>query len=108
MTSLRSRARLLSRSLAGVCLLGALAAGSTASAQSSADALPDATGFDLHLFRPAVHSKGLFTLNGTDILGAGSVSFGLVADVGAGLARIGNNDAALATTFFSGTFHANI
>jgi len=40
---------------------------------------------DLHLFRPAVDSKGHFFVNGADILGAGDVSFGLVIDGGFGI-----------------------
>ena len=42
-------------------------------------------GMDLRLFRPAVDSKGLFALNGADILGHTDVSFGLVLDGGFGI-----------------------
>ena len=55
--------------------------GPTASAQTSAELQGD-RGMDLHLFRPAVDSKGLMYLNGTDILGDGDFSFGLVLDGG--------------------------
>ncbi|MGH7298155.1 MAG: OmpA family protein, partial [Polyangiaceae bacterium] len=44
-------------------------------------------GFDTHLFRPAMDSKGLFTVNGSDILGKNDVSFGLVIDYGHALLR---------------------
>jgi OmpA-OmpF porin, OOP family len=44
-------------------------------------------GADTHLFRPAVDSKGFFSVNGTDILGAGDVSFGLVLDYGRNILR---------------------
>ena len=37
-------------------------------------------GYDLRLFRPAVDSKGLASVNGTDILGHKSYSFGLIMD----------------------------
>ncbi|HJK98451.1 MAG TPA: hypothetical protein RMF84_14575, partial [Polyangiaceae bacterium LLY-WYZ-14_1] len=44
-----------------------------------------AGGMDLHLFRPAVDSKGFITVNGTDILGANDFSFGLILDAGFGI-----------------------
>jgi OOP family OmpA-OmpF porin len=44
-------------------------------------------GMDSHLFRPAIDSKGFFSVNGSDILGAGNVSFGLVLDYGHALMR---------------------
>jgi OOP family OmpA-OmpF porin len=44
-------------------------------------------GADTHLFRPAVDSKGFFSVNGSDILGAGDVSFGLVLDYGRNILR---------------------
>ncbi|HMR11433.1 MAG TPA: hypothetical protein PKA88_36890, partial [Polyangiaceae bacterium] len=37
-------------------------------------------GMDTHLFRPAVDSKGFMAVNGSDILGANDISFGLVLD----------------------------
>jgi outer membrane protein OmpA-like peptidoglycan-associated protein len=42
-------------------------------------------GMDAHLFRPAVDSKGYISTNGTNVLGDGDVSFGLVLDVGVGI-----------------------
>lgn len=42
-------------------------------------------GMDLHLFRPPVDSKGLLSLNGSDVLGANDLSFGLILDGGIGL-----------------------
>ncbi len=44
-------------------------------------------GLDTHLFRPAVDSKGFFSVNGSDILGAKNLSFGLVLDYGRNLMR---------------------
>ncbi len=93
--------------LAGASLMGALASSATAHAQSS-DAPLASGSFDLHLFRPAVDSKGLITVNGTDILGRGAFSFGLIMDVGTDLARIGTGDTALVDSMISGTFHANV
>jgi outer membrane protein OmpA-like peptidoglycan-associated protein len=44
-------------------------------------------GMDTHLFRPAVDSKGFLSVNGSDILGANNISFGLVLDYGRNLMR---------------------
>jgi outer membrane protein OmpA-like peptidoglycan-associated protein len=44
-------------------------------------------GMDTHLFRPAVDSKGFFYVNGTDLLEANSVNFGLILDWGHKLMR---------------------
>ena len=52
-------------------------------------------GMDTHLFRPAVDSKGFFYVNGTDILGANDVSFGLVLDWGHRLMRTRVDDEAI-------------
>ena len=48
-------------------------------------------GMDTHLFRPAMDSKGLFTTNGSDILGQNDFSFGLVLDYGNTLLRVPNS-----------------
>jgi OmpA-OmpF porin, OOP family len=45
-------------------------------------------GADTHLFRPAVDSKGFFSVNGSRILGANDISFGLVLDYGRSLLRV--------------------
>jgi len=45
-------------------------------------------GLDTHLFRPALDSKGFFTINGSDILGKNDISFGLVLDYGRNLLRV--------------------
>ena len=65
-------------------------------------------GFDLRLFRPAVDSKGLITLNGTDILGAGGFSFGLTLDAGTALGRIGAGNSGLVSQMITGNFSANL
>ena len=77
-------------------------------------------GMDLRLFRPAVDSKGLFAVDGTDILGNGDISFGLVLDAGFGLVPFEGfvNDASrtaaqaertdrLVQHLFTGTLHLN-
>src|SRR3954447_6540303 len=66
-------------------------------------------GMDTHLFRPAVDSKGFFSVNGSDILGANDVSFGLVMDYGHNIMRLepGHGPAALITHSFQGTFNFN-
>src|SRR3954451_20090028 len=43
---------------------------------------------DTPLFRPAVDSKGFFSVNGSDILAANDFSFGLVMDYGHNLMRL--------------------
>ena len=72
----------------------------------------------MRLFRPAVDSKGHFSVNGTDILGHLDVAFGLVLDYGRDLARVGqhNNSSPpdgipnrpLVDSLISGTFIASV
>jgi OOP family OmpA-OmpF porin len=77
-------------------------------APSSANAVPSANGdgFDTHLFRPAMDSKGLFTVNGTDILGNKEISFGLVIDYAHVLLRTPVADQLIEHSF-QGTLQAN-
>ncbi len=49
-------------------------------------------GMDTHLFRPAVDSKGFIGVNGSDILGANDISFGLVLDYGRNIMRTGDRE----------------
>ncbi len=42
-------------------------------------------GMDVHLFRPAIDSKGYISVDGTGVLGAKDYSFGLVLDMGLGI-----------------------
>jgi OOP family OmpA-OmpF porin len=62
----------------------------TALAQTAprAPASLNGDGADTHLFRPAVDSKGFFSVNGSRILGANDLSFGLVLDYGRSLLRV--------------------
>ncbi len=56
----------------------------TAHAQERAGRLTTG-GMDLHLFRPAVDSKGHLSVNGTDVLPHLGISFGLILDGGFGM-----------------------
>jgi OmpA-OmpF porin, OOP family len=72
------------RRLACAALLMAATVGmprGTARAQT-AQFVDDSAGMDVHLFRPAVDSKGFIGVNGTNILGDRDYSFGLVLDLG--------------------------
>jgi OmpA-OmpF porin, OOP family len=57
-------------------------------------------GMDTHLFRAAMDTKGLFSTNGTDILGANEYSFGLVLDYGDVLLRDQNTMGAMGQKTF--------
>ncbi|NRA34667.1 MAG: OmpA family protein [Polyangiaceae bacterium] len=65
----------------------AVVSGVSAQAEEQRAPARNGDGMDLHLFRSAVDSKGFFTLNGSDILGANDISFGLVMDYGKNLLR---------------------
>jgi len=80
-------------------------AGGEARAQN---AIPSSngSGFDTHLFRPALDSKGLFTVNGSDILGAKEFSLGLVLDYAHVLLRE-PQDTNLIEHSFQGTLQFN-
>ncbi|MEM9192643.1 MAG: OmpA family protein [Myxococcota bacterium] len=105
--------------LALALALSSVIAASGATAQTSAE-LDGDRGMDLHLFRPAVDSKGLFTVNGTDILGHTDFSFGLILDGGFNLlsfegfennatetAANANRTDHLVDLFVTGTLHFN-
>lgn len=80
-----------------------------ARAQARATAIPSANGdgLDTHLFRPALDSRGLVSVNGVDVLPAGRISVGLTMDYGRGLLRVadvGQKSTALVRDSFTGTF----
>jgi outer membrane protein OmpA-like peptidoglycan-associated protein len=79
-----------------------------ARAQSTPDAIPTANGagFDTHLFRPSMDSKGLFSVNGSDVLGANEYSFGLIIDYAHDLLRLPTSGQ-LIDHSFQGTLQAN-
>src|SRR5882757_6268965 len=89
----------------------ALVVSSSASAQDHR--LPangaNGDGMDTHLFRPAVDSKGFFSVNGSDILAKNDFSFGLVMDYGHNIMGLepGHGADALLTHSFQGTFNFN-
>jgi outer membrane protein OmpA-like peptidoglycan-associated protein len=78
---------------------------------AGAQAIPSSNGdgIDTHLFRPALDSRGLVSVNGVDVLPANRVSLGLVLDYGRGLlrAREGDRDVRLVESSFAGTFFFN-
>jgi len=79
-------------------------------AQPRPNAIPETNGagFDTHLFRPALDSRGLVSVNGVDVLGDGRFSLGLVLDYGRGILRVpdvGQKSTALVDHSFQGTFH---
>ena len=73
------------RTAAGVGTLLAVSGGTFAQEPRVAD--KNGEGLDTHLFRPAIDSKGFMAINGSDILGANDISFGLVLDYGRNLLR---------------------
>ena len=73
------------RTAAGVGTL--LAVSGVTFAQEPRVADKNGEGLDTHLFRPAIDSKGFMAINGSDILGANDISFGLVLDYGRNLLR---------------------
>jgi OOP family OmpA-OmpF porin len=82
--------RLLPKLGSAAAALAILAYSGLASAQTpEAERAPESNGdgMDTHLFRPAVDSKGFFSVNGSDILGKGDISFGLVLDYGRNILR---------------------
>jgi outer membrane protein OmpA-like peptidoglycan-associated protein len=107
--SLRAR---ISAALSASALAATLLFGGTAGAQPKTNAIPDSNGkgFDTHLFRPALDSKGFFSTNGTDILGKNDISFGLVIDWGKTLLRVedrGQDSKQLVNNSFQGTLSFN-
>ncbi|HMJ16705.1 MAG TPA: OmpA family protein [Polyangiaceae bacterium] len=108
-------------------VLGMLSAAAASSAVGVAQAqeqkrIPEddrnGEGMDTHLFRPAIDSKGFFSVNGSDILGANDISFGLVLDYGRNIMRVNEDREQTATApapgseslienSFQGTFEFN-
>ena len=102
------RGLLLFLSTAGVLSFASFHANAEGIASGNGD------GLDTHLFRPAYDTKGIVTVNGTDILGANDFSLGLVLDYGRNLLRLRENEGAiqrpspqLLNHSFQGTFQFN-
>ncbi len=79
------RASLVSALIGALALALASPGASTAHAQDTGAGRLTTGGMDLHLFRPAVDSKGHLSVNGTDILPHLGISFGLILDGGFGM-----------------------
>jgi len=64
---------------------------------------------DIHLFQPAVDSKGFVSVNGADIVGAGDLSLGLILDYGYQQMKLnpGHGADQLSTHAFQGTLQFN-
>ena len=65
-------------------VLGVLVTPSVSSAQ---DATLHGGGMDLHLFRPAIDTRGYFSVNGSEVMPHKEFSFGLVLDAGFSMLR---------------------
>jgi OmpA-OmpF porin, OOP family len=101
----RLGARLLS-ALAFAAAAATLAEDAAAAETRTGDG-KNGEGMDLHLFRPAIDSKGLFSINGADILGANDISLGLVIDYGHRLMPLNDNPSGTEVMLehaFQGTF----
>src|SRR5688572_33055022 len=81
------RSKLLSLCLGLTLLLGLTPAWAQTTGSGSRVGPRNGDGMDTHLFRPAMDSKGFFSVNGSDILGRGDISFGLVLDYGRNILR---------------------
>ena len=93
-----------------VCCAAAMIWGTPGAARAQDTLAGNGKGMDTHLFRPSMDSKGLFSANGTDILGNKDISFGLVLDYGNTLLRepnLGQKTDALISNSFQGTFNFN-
>ncbi len=98
-----------------LCAACALAVSESVWAQDEVEELApegNGDGFDTHLFRPAIDSKGFFYTNGSDILPANNVSFGFTLDYGHGIAptnedREDRGSKSLVQDSFQGTFKFN-
>lgn len=64
-----------------------LAVLSVAQVSRAQDATLTTGGMDLHLFQPAVDSRGYFAVNGSEVMPHKKFSFGLVLDAGLGILR---------------------
>ncbi len=105
---IQSRRCGVKRSSLAFAIAMALAAMGASREALAQNAIPgnNGSGIDTHLFRPAMDSKGLFTTNGSDILGNKEISFGLVIDYGHNLLRMPNGGQ-LIDHSFQGTLQFN-
>jgi OOP family OmpA-OmpF porin len=110
--SASSRRRWGSVAAAVGALATALAASPDAAAQSKTNRVQpgNGDGVDLHLFRPALDSKGFFSVNGADILGHLDFSLGLILDYGYGQMKLNPGHGAdyMLTHAFQGTLQFDL
>jgi outer membrane protein OmpA-like peptidoglycan-associated protein len=98
--------------LAVSAAVATLASGASPAGAQTAPSTPNAvpgnngSGFDTHLFRPAMDSKGLFSVNGSDVLGAKEFSVGLVLDYAHDLLRTPGGSQLIEHSF-QGTLQGN-
>ncbi len=101
--------RALSSALVG---LVALSGAASSLAQTKVkDRMPEGNGegADIHLFRPAVDSRGFFAVNGASVLPHKAISFGLVLDYGHNVLALspGHGSEQLVDHALQGTFSFN-
>ncbi len=109
---MRARRKNVVRNLVAVATAATIFA---VAGEASADPqVTNGSGFDTHLFRPALDSKGFFHTNGSDIIGHLDFSLGLVIDYGRSLMRLdaqyesgGLRTHHLIANSFAGTFQFN-
>lgn len=100
------------RPTAALVALSALLGSSVALGETKVeDRMPagNGDGADIHLFRPAVDSRGFFALNGASVLPHKAVSFGLVLDYGHNVLPLASGHGAdvLVEHALQGTFNFN-
>jgi outer membrane protein OmpA-like peptidoglycan-associated protein len=102
-----SRTRNVRLPLPALLLCAAVGSSGAARAEPRPDAIPptNGDGLDTHLFRPALDSRGIVSVNGVDVLPGGAFSLGLVIDYGRGLLRAPGGP--LVDSSFTGTFHVD-
>jgi OmpA-OmpF porin, OOP family len=114
MAVLESRGRVIRRLLAAAIIAGCALSPTVARAEEATGLINQDTGrngFELRLFRPAVDSKGHFSVNGSPILPHLDISFGLILDYAYGLMRMEDPydlDQALVAHSIWGTLHFNL
>src|SRR5262245_25657995 len=93
-TNLGSFSAVFRRATSALAALSVIASAHVALGQTTgADriATGNGEGADLHMFRPAIDSRGFFSLNGASVLPANAISFGFVIDYGRNLMELSPN-----------------
>jgi len=95
----------------GAILCAVLMAAPGLAAAQTSEVVADGDGLSLRLFRAAVDSKGMFTVNASPILGHLDLSFGLVLDGGLGMLPVepdGSDFTNFVDGLYSGVFSFNL